>query len=81
LNQTLRSDQQNRKQLLETAVQAANTFLDELPTHPAAINPGARHFESAWHLELPIDGPGALEALAQFTTTFDQDTHRSSRSP
>lgn len=81
MNQTLRNDQHNRKQLLETAVQAANSFLDELPTHPAAINPGARHFESVRHLELPVDGTGALEALAQFTTTFDQDTHRSSRSP
>ena len=72
MNQTLRNDQQNRKQLLETAVHVANSFLDKLPTHPAAINPSARHFESAWHLELPIDGPGALEALAQFKTRYGQ---------
>ena len=49
MDQTLRNDQQNRKQLLETAVREANAFLDNLPTQPAAINPGTRHFENAWH--------------------------------
>jgi glutamate/tyrosine decarboxylase-like PLP-dependent enzyme len=70
MNQSLHNDQKNRRQVLETAVHAANTFLDKLPTHPAAINPGAWHFESARRLALPTNGPGAMEALAQFTASY-----------
>jgi glutamate/tyrosine decarboxylase-like PLP-dependent enzyme len=70
MNQTLRDDQQNRKRLLKTAVREANNFLDKLPTHPAAVNPGVRHFESAGHLELPDEGWGAEKALAQFKTSY-----------
>ena len=66
MNETLYNDQQNRKRLLETAVREAISFLDKLSSHPAATNPGVRHFESARHLELPAEGWGAEEALAQF---------------
>ena len=70
MDQTLRNDQQNRKQLLETAVREAIAFLDNLPTQPVAMNPGTRHFENAWHLKLPANGAGTIEALAQFTTRY-----------
>ena len=70
MNEALDKDQQNRKQLLETAVREANAFLDELSTYPAATHPGARHFESALHLELPAKGEGAEMALARFKATY-----------
>jgi glutamate/tyrosine decarboxylase-like PLP-dependent enzyme len=70
MNQTLRDDQQNRKRLLETAVREANSFLDKISSQPAAINPVARHFKSAWQLDLPDEGWGAERALAQFKTSY-----------
>ena len=68
--QSLHADQENRKQLLQTAVNEANNFLDSLPNQPAAIFPDARHFESASHLALPSAGIGAAEALTQFKARY-----------
>jgi glutamate/tyrosine decarboxylase-like PLP-dependent enzyme len=73
MNETLYNDQQNRKRLLETAVREANSFLDKLPTHPAAINPGARQLDGGWQLDLPDEGWGAEQALAQFKTSYASD--------
>lgn len=70
MNQTLRSDQANIEQLLESAVLEAKSFLDKLPDAPAAVYPDARHLEGACHLALPDEGIGADEALTGFKARF-----------
>lgn len=65
MHKWLREDQLNWGELLDTAVQAANRFLEDLPTRPAAISPPSQQYEG-----LPEDGLGALAALAQFQTRF-----------
>ena len=70
MNKILYNDREIRKELLQTAVDEANNFLDQLPDQPAAIYPNARHLEGAWHLALPAAGRGANDALTQFKARY-----------
>ena len=61
----LQADQENQAAILNTAVTAATQFLRELPHRPAAITPKPHDVT-----DLPADGRGAAEALAQFQARY-----------
>ena len=68
MHSLLQADQENQATILDTAVTAAAQFLRELPNRPAAIAPKAHDVT-----DLPADGRGAADALAQFQARYGEE--------
>lgn len=66
MNDILKHDWQHQDQILETAVNAANQFLQSLPDRPAAAIPTPGSLA-----DLPETGWGAEVALAHFRATYE----------
>ncbi len=67
MNQQLKHDKTNQGQILATAVQTANEFLDSLDSRKAAVFPAGLYQAT----DLPEIGLGAKAALAQFRTRYE----------
>ena len=67
MNTQLKQDQRNQRQILVTAVQAANLFLEDLDSRKAAVFPNNQSSQT----DLPEMGLGAEAALSQFRSRYE----------
>ncbi|MCP4357134.1 MAG: aspartate aminotransferase family protein [Chloroflexi bacterium] len=68
MNSILKHDWEHQTSILETAVHAANQFLQKLPHHSAAAVPSTHTFT-----DLPEEGLGAEAALARFRQQYESE--------